>query len=216
MEKFQAKHGPNTRPVPFKNIRHPLMKLSQMIAYDLRRYRGTGNSPLDDRMLELYRNKYKLIEFILPPVESVKTELSSKVNQVDFVNGDGSEGIQEEAGAPQAVEDAAVTRKSRSGRKVIAKYEDYGDDDDDVVGGEDFRGLKVADLKIELEKRGLAVSGRKAELQERLNDYFSEKESSTSNPSQVSSEHKCVCSQVHNHTQTTGSTVTIARPGIMC
>ena len=33
--------------------------------------------------------------------------------------------------------------------------------------------MKVADLKTELKKYGLGVSGRKAELQERLNDYLS-------------------------------------------
>ena len=69
-------------------------------------------------------------------------------------------------------------------------------EDDIVEGGEEasivtdelnVTEMKVADLKIELKKRGLGVSGRKAELQERLNDYLStsanKEVSSPSNPS---------------------------------
>ena len=41
--------------------------------------------------------------------------------------------------------------------------------------------MKVADLKVELKKRGLGVSGRKAELKERLNDYLASLSSSTDN-----------------------------------
>ena len=63
------------------------------------------------------------------------------------------------------------------------------DDDAPIVTNElNVTDMKVADLKIELKKRGLGVSGRKAELQERLNDYLSssvdmEVSSSPSNPS---------------------------------
>ena len=63
-----------------------------------------------------------------------------------------------------------------------------GDGDAAIVTDElNVTGMKVADLKIELKKRGLGVSGRKAELQERLNDYLSssadKEDSSPSNPS---------------------------------
>jgi len=62
-----------------------------------------------------------------------------------------------------------------------------GEDDNHLDNVLNVNSMKVADLKIELKKRGLGVSGRKAELQERLNDYLSssadKEELSSSNPS---------------------------------
>ena len=74
--------------------------------------------------------------------------------------------------------------------ELIEDQDDIVEEDgvDAIVEDElNVNSMKVADLKIELKKRGLGVSGRKAELQERLNDYLSssvDKEvSSPSNPS---------------------------------
>ena len=100
LEKFQDVHGPKTRPAPICPSRsrvekcHPLSKLADQIEYDLRRYRGTlkvTHQPLDPKMLELYKNKFKLIEFQLSPEESVKYKQSSKVYKCDFKEGDGSD-----------------------------------------------------------------------------------------------------------------------------
>ena len=92
---------------------------------------------------------------------------------------------------------ASVRRlEGRLDEMLIEDAEWVEDDQDDIVEveGDDIvtdelnvKDMKVADLKIELKKRGLGVSGRKAELQERLNDYLSssadKKEATPSNPS---------------------------------
>ena len=103
------------------------------------------------------------------------------------------------ASAPPFLSKVCLASVRRLEGKIDEMMEEVGEGKDDAVeSSETSEGevgeeqlnvddMKVADLKAALKKRGLAVSGRKAELQERLNEYLST-QTKESKQSQVSPE----------------------------